>query len=45
MGREFPGVQRLGLLAVTAEGIVSIPGWGTKIPQAMRGKIKCDGEI
>ena len=45
MGREFPGVQWSGLLAVTDECIVSIFGWETKIPQAMRGKIKCDGEI
>ena len=26
-------VQRLGLRAFTAKGPVSIPGWGTKIPQ------------
>ena len=26
----------LGLCAFTAKGTVSIPGWGTKIPQAMR---------
>ena len=31
---EFPGGQRLGLCAFTAEGPRSIPGWGTKIPQA-----------
>ena len=29
-------VQWLGLRAFTAEGVVSIPVWGTKIPQAMR---------
>ena len=29
-------VQWLGLLAFTAEGLGSIPSWGTKIPQAMR---------
>ena len=27
-------VQLLGLLAVTAKGVDSIPGWGTKILQA-----------
>ena len=27
-------VQQLGLLALTAEGLGSIPNWGTKIPQA-----------
>ena len=27
-------IQRLGLLAFTAQGTGSIPGWGTKIPQA-----------
>ena len=27
-------VQWLGLQALTAEGPGSIPGWGTKIPQA-----------
>ena len=29
-------VQCLGLCAFTAEGAGSIPGWGTKIPQASR---------
>lgn len=31
-------VQRLGLLALTAEGLGSIPGsvWGAKIPQNVR---------
>ena len=29
-------VQWLGLLTFTAEGTGSIPGWGTKIPQAVR---------
>ena len=34
---EFPGsVQWLGLCAFTAEGLGSIPGRGTKIPQAAR---------
>ena len=28
-------IQWLGLLTVTVEGLGSIPGWGTKIPQAM----------
>ena len=27
-------VQWLGLCALTAEGLGSIPGWGTKIPHA-----------
>ena len=27
-------VQWLGLLAFTAEGAGSVPGWGTEIPQA-----------
>ena len=31
---HFLVVQWLGLLAFTAEGLSSIPGWGTKIPQA-----------
>ena len=26
-------IQWLGLLTVTVDGLVSIPGWGTKIPQ------------
>ena len=29
-------VQWLGLQAFTAEGAGTIPGWGTKIPQARR---------
>ena len=29
-------VQWLGLCAFTARGLGSIPGWGTKIPQAMQ---------
>ena len=28
-------IQWLGLLTVTVEGLGSIPGWGTKISQAM----------
>ena len=33
--REFPRVvQWLGFRAFTAKGTGSIPGWGTKIPQA-----------
>ena len=32
--REFPMVQCLGLCAFTVRGPNSIPGWGTKIPQA-----------
>ena len=31
---EFPGGPALGLGAFTAMGPGSIPGWGTKIPQA-----------
>ena len=31
-----PAVQWLGLGAFTARGVGSIPGWGTKIPQAMQ---------
>ena len=31
---EFPGGPELGTHAVTAEGEGSIPGQGTKIPQA-----------
>ena len=31
-----PVVQWLGLCTFTAKGPGSIPGWGTKIPQAMR---------
>ena len=34
-------VQWLGLHAFTAEGPGSIPGWGTRIPQALQhGQIK-----
>ena len=34
-------VQWLGLCAFIAEGLGSIPGWGTKIPQAVQcGKKK-----
>ena len=29
-------VQWLGLCTLTAEGLGSIPGWGTKMPQAAR---------
>ena len=32
-GREFPGLQWLGLGAFTAEGLGSISGRGTKISQ------------
>ena len=31
-------VQWLGLHAFTAKGPGSIPGWGTKIPQALQSK-------
>ena len=33
-------VQWLGLCALTAEGLGSIPDWGTKIPQAANGAAK-----
>ena len=33
-------VQWLGLGDFTAEGVGSIPGWGTKIPQAAHGESK-----
>ena len=35
-GGNSLAVQWLGLLSFTAEGQGSIPGWGTKIPQAMQ---------
>ena len=35
--RNFLAVQWLGLHAFTAKGAGSIPGWGTKIPQAAPG--------
>ena len=31
---DFLVVQCLGLCALVAEGLGSIPSWGTKIPQA-----------
>ena len=35
---EFPGeFQRLGLCAFTAKGLGSIPGWGARIPQIVKG--------
>jgi len=33
--KEFPGTP-VGLHTFTAKGLGSIPGWGTKIPQAMK---------
>ena len=33
---EFPGIQRLGLCALTARDPGSIPGEGIKIPQALQ---------
>jgi len=33
---EFPEVQWLGLCTFTAEGVGSIPGCGTEIPQTMQ---------
>ena len=38
-------VQCLGLHAFTAEGAGSIPGWGTKIPQAAHCGKKKDNVI
>ena len=35
MSRNSLAVQWLGLHAFTAKGPSSIPGWGTKIPQAV----------
>ena len=34
--RNYLVVQWLGLCAFTAKGLGLIPGWGTKIPQAMQ---------
>ena len=34
--REFPGSPLGGLHTSTVEALGSIPGWGTKIPQASR---------
>ena len=36
LNRKFPSSQWLRLCTFTAEGPGSIPGQGTKIPQAMR---------
>ena len=36
MSRNSLAVQWLGLCAFTAEGLGSIPDWGTKISQATR---------
>ena len=33
---NFLAVQWLGLLASTVEGMGTVPGWGTKIPQTMQ---------
>ena len=38
--REFQAVQWLRLHASTAGGTGSIPGWGTKIPQAVQCRQK-----
>ena len=38
--REFPAVQGLGLHTSTAAGPGSIPGPGTKIPQAVQSSQK-----
>ena len=41
MLEDFLMVQWLGLHAFTAKGLGSIPGWGTKAPQAVQcGKKK-----
>ena len=37
---DFLVVQCLGPCALVAEGLGSIPSWGTKIPQAARGRAK-----
>ena len=37
---EFLAAQRLGLCALTAKGMGSISGQGTKIPQTMQYKNK-----
>ena len=34
--REFPGCPMVRTRAVTTKGMGSIPGWGTKVPQAVR---------
>ena len=39
-GGNSLAVQWLGLHALTAEGPDSIPGWGTKIPQAAESSQK-----
>ena len=38
-------VQRLGLHALTDKGPGSIPGWGTKIPQAVQHSQKNNNKI
>ena len=38
--REFPGCLWLGLCALTAEGLDSVPGQGTKIPQVAQVLLK-----
>ena len=45
IGRELPGIQWLGLCAFTSEGAGSIPGRGTKIPQAMWCRQKKEKKI
>ena len=40
---EFPGGQWLGLCALTAKGMCSIPDWGTKIPEARSNSKKRGG--
>ena len=36
MGGNSPETHWLGLCTFTAEGVGSIPGWGTKSPQAAK---------
>ena len=47
--RKFLGIPELGLRASTAGGTVSIPGWRTKILQAMwlsqKNKPNCKNKI
>ena len=42
---NYLAVQRLGLCNTTAEGTVSIPGWGTNISQNVSGLIKKNNKV
>ena len=37
---NYPATQWLGLHALTAKSLVSIPGWETKVPQAAQCRKK-----